>query len=235
MAKTARKNQSEEKGQSRALFLVSGGLLLGSVLCYFLVADFRQFVDEAIRILTSDDEAKIKEWVSGFGLWGPVFIVVAMVVQMFLFVIPSVVLMVVSTLAYGPLWGSLLSCLAVLIASSLAYYIGLHTGYALVERLIGKKAEEKVEHYIQKYGVWAIVLFRVSPFLSNDAISFVAGIGEMRYPKFILATAAGIIPLIAVIAYVGQDTETLEKSMLWVTGATVLGFAVYLIYRRTKK
>ena len=160
------------------------------------------------------------------------FIVVAMVVQMFLIVIPSVVLMVVSTLAYGPLWGSLLSCLAVLIASSLAYFIGLHAGNTLVKRLIGKKAEEKVEHYIQEYGAWAIVLFRVSPFLSNDAISFVAGIGEMRYPKFILATAVGIIPL---IAYVGQDTETLEKSMLWVTGATVLGFAAYVIYRRTKK
>ena len=57
----------------------------------------------------------------------------------------------------------------------------------------------------------------------------------MRYPKFILATAAGIIPLIAVIAYVGQDTETLEKSMLWVTGTTVLGFVGYVIYRRTKK
>ena len=44
MTKTARKNQSEEKGQSRVVFLVSGGLLLGGVLCYFLVADFRQFV-----------------------------------------------------------------------------------------------------------------------------------------------------------------------------------------------
>ena len=227
--------QSEQKGQSRVVFLVSGGLLLAAVLAYFLVADFQQFVDEAIRVLTSDDEAKIKEWVSGFGAWGPVFIVVAMVAQMFLIIIPSVVLMVVSTLAYGSLWGSLLSFLAVLIASSIAYYIGLHAGYALVERLIGKKAEEKVEHYIQEYGVWAIVLFRVSPFLSNDAISFVAGIGEMRYPKFILATAAGIIPLIAAIAYVGQDTETLEKSMLWVTGATVVGFGAYLIYRRVKK
>ncbi len=235
MPKTARKDQSEEKGQSRIVFLVSGGLLLGGVFGYFLVADFQQFVDEAFRILTSDDEAKIKEWVSGFGAWGPVFIVVAMVAQMFLIVIPSVVLMVVSTLAYGPLWGSLLSCLAVLIASSLAYFIGLHAGYALVARLIGKEAEEKVEHYIQEYGAWAIVLFRVSPFLSNDAISFVAGIGEMRYPKFILATAAGIIPLIAVIAYVGQDTETLEKSMLWVTGTTVLGFVAYLVYRRAKK
>ncbi len=235
MSDVPQQDQPEKKGQSQAVFLVSGGLLLGGVLCYFLVNDFRQFVDEAFRILTSDDEARIKEWVSDFGAWGPVFIVVAMIAQMFLIVIPSVVLMVVSTLAYGPLWGSLLSCLAVLIASSLAYFIGLHAGYALIARLIGKKAEEKVEHYIQEYGVWAIVLFRVSPFLSNDAISFVAGIGEMRYPKFILATAAGIIPLIAVIAYVGQDTETLEKSMLWVTGATVLGFAVYLIYRRTKK
>lgn len=235
MTKTARENQPKEKGQSRWVLLASGALLLGVVLAYFLIADFQRFADEAFRVLTSDDEAMIKEWVGNFGVWGPVFIAVAMVAQMFLIVIPSVVLMVVATLAYGPLWGSLLSGVSVLLASSVAYYIGLHAGYTLVERLIGKKAEEKVEHYIQKYGAWAIVLFRVSPFLSNDAISFVAGIGEMRYPKFILATATGIIPLILMIAYVGQDTETLEKSMVWVSALTALGFLAYIIYQRAKK
>ena len=231
-SQTEEDQQEASRDQSRWIFIISGALLGGGVLCYFIVPSFQQFVDEALRILTSDDQERIEQWVSGFGAAGPLFIVAAMVAQMFLIVIPSVVLMVVSTLAYGPLWGSLLSLVAVLVASSIAYYIGLHAGNAFVDKLIGQKAEEKVNGYIQQYGVWAIVLFRVSPFLSNDAISFVAGIGEMRYLKFIAATAAGILPLIGVIAYVGKDTDRLQTSMIWISVITAVGFAVYFVYKR---
>ena len=227
--------KQEQQRQSRLVLVVSGILLAGMLLSYFLIPGFQQFVDTAIEVLTSDDQERIKHWVADFGFWGPVFIIVAMVAQMFLIVIPTVVLMVVSTLAYGPLWGSLISLVAVLFASSIAYYIGLHAGHSLVDKLIGQKAEEKVNHYIQTYGAWAIVLFRVSPFLSNDAISFVAGIGEMRYPKFLGATTVGIVPLIAVIAYVGQDTQTLENSMLWLSAITAVGIAGYWGYRKMRR
>ncbi len=228
------KEKKESRSQSLLVFVISGTLLVGSLLSYLFIPEFQQFIDTAIQTLTSDDQEKIEQWVSDFGAWGPAFIILGMVAQMFLIVIPSVVLMVVSTLAYGPVWGSLLSCTAVLIASSIAYYIGVHTGNAFVDKLIGKKAEKKVNHYIQTYGVWAIVLFRVSPFLSNDAISFVAGIGKMRYLKFISATAAGIIPLVGVIAYVGKDTETLETGMIWISTATVLAFGIYFAYKRLR-
>ena len=221
-------------GQSRWVFIISGSLLAAGVLGYLFVPTFQQFVDQAIEILSSDDQERIKQWVSGFGAWGPAFVIVAMIAQMFLIVIPSVALMIVSTLAYGPVWGSLLSFVAVIVASSLAYYIGLHLGNTFVDRLIGEKAEEKVNDYVKQYGAWAIVLFRVSPFLSNDAISFVAGIGEMRYVKFIAATAGGIIPLIVVIAYVGKDTETLETSMVWIFATTAVAFAGYVGYKKMR-
>lgn len=227
--------QEEQRSQSRWVFIVSGGLLLSLVICYFTIDSFQQFVDEAIEVLTSDDQDQIKNWVSGFGFWGPVFIIGAMTAQMFLIVIPSVVLMVVSALAYGPWWGSLISYAAVALAATIAYFIGVHTNNVFIDKLIGEKNEKKVESYIQKYGVWAIVLFRLSPFLSNDAISFVAGIGQMRYLKFIIATSVGIIPLIAMIAYFGKDTDRLETGMIWTSVATLVGFIVYHVIEWKKK
>ncbi len=229
------KEHEEQGGQSVLIFVVSGGIILASVLCYFLIPDFKAFINDAISILSSDDEQRIEQWVSGFGAWGPAFIILAMVVQMFLIVIPSVVLMVVSTLAYGPWWGSVISYVAVAVASTIAYFIGLKAGQALIDELIGEKSEKKVAHYIQKYGAWAIMAFRVSPFLSNDAISFVAGLGKMGYPKFIGATTVGIIPLIVLIAVLGQDMGTLKTGMLWVSGFTVGAFLIYLFISERKK
>lgn len=226
------KEREDERSQSLIIFVISGIIILSLVLCYFFIPDFKSFVNKAIDILTSDNKERIRNWVSGFGFWGPVFIIGAMTAQMFLIVIPSVVLMVVSSLAYGPWWGSLISYVAVFVASSIAYYIGAHASNAFLDKIIGEKNKNKVEHYIQEYGAWAIVIFRVSPFLSNDAISFVAGLGQMRYLKFILATTAGILPLIAMIAYLGKDTRTLEKGMWWITGISIVAFIIYFFYRR---
>lgn len=226
--------QENRRSQSRWVIIISGGLLLGLVVAYFTVSGFQQFVDEAVEVLTSDDQERVENWVSDFGFWGPVFIIGAMTAQMFLIVVPSVVLMVVSSLAYGPWWGSVISYVAVAIAATIAYFIGVHANNVFIDKLIGEKNEKKVENYIQKYGAWAIVLFRLSPFLSNDAISFVAGIGHLRYLKFITATSVGIIPLIAMIAYLGKDTDRLETGMIWISAATLAGFVIYYLIKRKK-
>jgi len=227
--KSKLKEREEQRKQSVWVFVISGAVILALILSYFIIPSVQDFMTNAYEVLTSDDKQRIKDWVSGFGYWGPVIIVAAMVLQMFLIVIPSPLLMIVSTLAYGPWWGSVISFVAVLVAATIAYFIGYHASNAFVDKIIGQKSAEKVNKYIQKYGVWAVVLFRVSPFLSNDAISFVAGLGEMRYVKFITATTAGIIPLIAMIAFLGKNTDRLQNGMLWISGITILGFAIYFL------
>ncbi|MFP4503580.1 MAG: TVP38/TMEM64 family protein [Cyclobacteriaceae bacterium] len=229
------KQREEERKQSIWVFIVSGGIILAIILSYFLIPEVKVFLNQAFEVLTSDDTQLIEEWVSGFDFWGPLIIVAAMVAQMFLIVIPSPLLMIVSTLAYGPFWGSLISYVAVVVAATVAYFIGYHASNAFIDRLIGQKTTEKVNYYIQKYGAWAVVIFRVSPFLSNDAISFVAGLGEMKFVKFILATTAGIVPLIAMIGFLGENTERLKTGMLWVSVLTIVGFAIYFLIKRHQK
>jgi uncharacterized membrane protein YdjX (TVP38/TMEM64 family) len=51
--------------------------------------------------------------------------------------------------------------------------------------------------------------------LSNDAISFVAGLLRMGYWRFIAATLAGIAPLTIFIAIMGQSNDTLLQGLLW--------------------
>ncbi len=229
------KEREQQRRQSVWVFIISGSVILSLALSYFLIPDVQAFLTNAYDVLTSDNKQRIKKWVSGFGLWGPLVIIGAMIIQMFLIVVPSPLLMIVSTLAYGPWWGSLISLVAVLSAATIAHYIGYHASNAFVDRLIGKSSAQKINSYIQQYGVWAVVLFRVSPFLSNDGISFVAGLGEMKFTRFMLATIAGITPLIGMIAFLGKDTERLKNSMLWVSGATVLGFTLYFLIKRYRR
>lgn len=141
------------------------------VVCYFIFPSVNDFFNEAWNVLTSDDEARVKKWVEGFGWLGPVVIILTMIIQMFLIVIPTIFLMIVAILAYGPIWESIIIFIAVMVASSVGYIIGKYMGLTMIERLLGEKTTEKVLSFLKDYGFWAIVITRINPFLSNDAIS----------------------------------------------------------------
>ena len=214
--------------QSKTPLYISLLIFAGLILSYFLIPGVKQFFHEAWEVLTSDDQQRRRGWGDQFGFWGPAVIVAAMVVQMFLLVIPTPLLMVVSTLAYGSLWGTITILVAVFVASSVGYGIGAYLGAPVVTKLLGNKAEKKVESFIQDYGFWTVVVTRLSPFLSNDAVSFVGGLLRMGYWRFITATLIGILPLTLLIAYLGQNIDRLERGLVWGSVVSILLFALYV-------
>ena len=205
-------------------------LLAALVVLYWIWPDYRSFLQEAGTVLTSNDNDQIKAWVSQFGLWGPLIIIAAMIAQMFLIVLPSWGLMIVAVLAYGPVMGTLISILAVLAASSLGYLIGRFLSESALERLVGKKTLSKVEEQACEYGFWFVVIVRLAPFLSNDAISLIAGLIRMGYLRFMLATLLGITPLAAAIGYFGRDTSTLKTGLIWISAIALVAFAMKVLW-----
>ena len=154
---------------------------------------------------------------------------------MFLLVVPSPLVMVVSVLAYGPVWGSLISLAGIITASTLGYFIGKYLGPITVQKLIGHKTEIKIENYIEEYGFWTIIVARISPILSNDATSFVAGILKMGYFKFMGATLLGIIPLTILIAILGENIDRLKTGLIWVSVISFVALIGYIIYDKRKQ
>ncbi|UBZ06590.1 TVP38/TMEM64 family protein [Salegentibacter mishustinae] len=213
--------------KSKAPLIVSGIIIIGLVAAYFFIPGVRNFLTEAWTVLTSNDEERITNWVSDFGWMGPTMLILAMVAQMFLIVIPSVALMVVSILAYGPIFGSLIIFAAIFTASSVGYFIGRYFGPVIVEKLIGPSNKIKIEDFIEDYGFWAVIVTRINPFLSNDAISFVGGILKMGYWRFIGATLVGIAPLTIFIAIIGKSTDGLKTGLLW---GSLVSLAIFILY-----
>lgn len=227
--------QQANQSPSKWIYIGSGGLLLALVGSYFLIPAFHHFVNKTYQVLTSNDHQRISNYMKGFGFWGPAVVIFAMVVQMFLIVVPSWLLMIIAVLAYGQVWGVVLSVASVFIASTVGYFIGKLFSEATLYKLLGKKTEQKMKHYIDQYGFGAVLVFRLAPFLSNDAISFVGGMLRMSYWKFIGATLAGIIPLSILIAFFSENTKRLESGMLWIGGASLLLYAGYVFYEQKHK
>jgi len=83
------------------------------------------------------------------------------------------------------------------------YLIGRYLGKKVFSRFIKKKHMDKTEAYYKKYGDKTIVLARFVPIIRTIA-PFVAGVGEMPYPRFLSFSLIG--------------------SFLWVIIFTIAGF-----------
>ena len=222
---------------SRKLPLIISLLLLFLFfICYFFIPSFNDAIREALSVLTSGNEKTIRDWVSQFGMWGPVVIILAMVASMFLFVVPNLLLLIISSVSYGPLWGSVISIVAVFVSSTVAYLIGYWIGPAILKRILKDNTRVKLTELVKEYGVGAIILFRLSPILSNEAISFIPAFLRINYKKFILATLVGSIPVIAILAFTAGEGN-FKTVLIWLSIISLVVYIVYLIIdiRRKKK
>jgi len=218
---------------SKLPFIISISMLAVLGLCYWLIPSFQQGVKNLYELLTSEDQQRIREWVKQFGLGGPLILILMMVVQMFLFVVPNVLVMMVAITCYGPIWGSVISLLGVFASSSVGYMIGRLLGPSTVDKFVSKKTREKISDFIKTYGVPAIAITRLSS-LSNDSLSFVTGILKMKYYRYILATMGGITPLVVLLAIYGENGK-IEKALIWIAAISLVVLIAYIIIDKRKK
>ena len=204
-----------------------------AVACYFIIPSFQEFIKEAFDILTSDDKERISEWVAAFGMAGPIVLIAFMILQMFLFVVPNILLMIVAIICYGPVWGAIISLAGVFASSSVGYLIGKYLGPITVHKIISQTTEEKASTFLKDYGVMAIAITRLSS-LSNDSLSIVAGILKMKYHKYILATLTGITPLIVLLAIYGKNGKILN-ALIWIGAISLVLLIIYIVIDRRKK
>lgn len=218
-------------------FYLAGFIIICGILAYFTIDPFQDFVDHTIDILLSRDKKRTRQYFENFGIWGPVAIILFIILQMFLLFFPSWLPTIIAVLAYGFWQGVLISLTGTLIASAIGYYIGTQLNEPILKKLFGEKKIREMDFWINHYSFGTVVLFRISPFLSNDGISFLAGIVQMGFKKYMYATLIGIVPLTLAVGYFSKSIDTLKEGLHWVGGGGLVIYAIYIYldYKKRKK
>lgn len=215
------------------MLIISALIVVLLVGCYFLIPSFQNGINNAFIVLTSDDQDRIQEWVKQFKAWGPVVIILSMVAQMFALLIPNLILFIIAIVCYGPVWGPIICLTGVFLSSTIGYFIGKKLGPRAIDRFVSENTQKKIKVFVERYGVKAIFIARFSSF-SSDGISFVAGILEMSYRKYILSTLAGIIPLLVILALYGINGN-IERALIWIAALALAGLGLYIFLDRKKR
>lgn len=104
-------------------------------------------------------------------------------------------------------WNPVLVALAAAAGGTLGELSGYYAGYlgkkwAIPESIIGYS---RVEHWVKRYGMWAITFLAFQPVIPFDLGGLIAGTTKMPVRKFMLGLFLGKFPKYIILAYAGVD------------------------------
>ena len=192
---------------------------------YLFSGGFREAVDRAAGVLASGDIRAVRDYMLSYGAWAPVISASLMVLQALLAFLPSFLIAFANGLAFGFFWGAVLSVASAALAAGICFGISRALGRTPIETLVGKKNLGSADRWFARYGAYAILVARLVPVISFDAVSYAAGLTRMSFGKFLLATTAGMLPATLVYTYLGERAPQYVEALLLASGI-VLGTMV---------
>ena len=173
------------------------------VAVYFAVPTVRTYVDHAAAVLGSADVGAVVDFIRSYGAYAAGISFLLMVFSSVIAPLPAFLITFANAAIFGWWQGAILSWSSAMAGAALCFFIARALGRDAVEKYAGKGALASVEGYFQKYGRNTILVCRLLPFVSFDAVSYFAGLTSIGFWSFFLATGVGQLPATIVYSYVG--------------------------------
>lgn len=167
----------------------------------FLLWMFRESVAEILAWFGSREA--VTDSVKSAGLWGPAILFLLFVVQVFLAFIPGQALMVACGYVYGFWGGFLLSWISLAAGGEAAFLLARRYGRPFAERWVSPGVLTRWDKLAKGQGVTFYAISLVMPFVPNDAMCYVAGLGRISHPRFSLANLLGRGMACAITSWIG--------------------------------
>ena len=173
------------------------------------------------------DEEELEAFLARSG-WMYVLFVLLQFLQVVILPIPSAVTVVAGAALFGPLVGSLLSLLGIVLGSLVAFFVGRLAGQKVVAWLIGKDTLEKWLNKIKGKDKLLLSAMFLLPVFPDDVLCFVAGLSSMSVWLFV-----GVILVSRVLAIftTSYSISLIPFNTWWgILTWVVIGIAVVILF-----
>lgn len=181
---------------------------------------------------------KIRDFIQGFGFFGPVVFILIYTLRAVVLVIPVGVMSLAGGLAYGKWLGTLYILIGATGGSALSFLLARYLGREFIEKLgVFKKGRLKsFDEGVEKNGFKTILFVRLVPLFQYDAVNFGSGLSKMKFRDFVLGSFIGMAPGGFINALLGSSLDNIISVQFF----AALGFFILLmfipaIYKKVKK
>lgn len=110
-----------------------------------------------------------------------------------LVMVPVTLLIAVTGIVFGPVFGSLYAIGGTMLSAAVAYGIGHRLGRETVQKLLGARIN-RLSKRIAKRGILAVVVIRMLPVAPFTVVNMVAGASHIRFRDYMIGTLFGMLP-----------------------------------------
>ena len=212
-----------------------------AAILYLVVPSVNSWINHAASVLGSANVDAVIAYIRSFGPYAMAFSFFLMVFSSLIAPLPAFMITLSNAAIFGWWQGAILSWSSAMVGSALCFLLSRGLGRDVVERFAGKGALAGVEGYFEKYGTKTILVCRLLPFVSFDAVSSFAGLTPMKFWPFVLATGLGQTPATIVYSYVGGmltgGARIMMTGLLCLFALSILATIFKQLYteRQTKK
>lgn len=191
------------KKSRKKLRIVVLVLIAAFLAVYFFVPSVNSGINNAVAVISKLDTKVVIEYLRSYGKLAAVVSFCLMILQSIAAPIPAFLITLSNAAIFGWIYGAILSWSSAMVGASLCYFIARVLGRDIVEKLTGRGALESVDVFFERYGKYTILICRLLPFVSFDIVSYAAGLTNMGFWSFFIATGIGQLPATLVYSYVG--------------------------------
>ncbi len=184
-----------------------------------------------IRFLA--DQERVRAWIEGFGVWGPLALIALIIVQTVLSVSPVSLLAVAGAYVFGFWPGVLYAFIGLAIGSALCMILGRRFGRPLVDHLIDPKSVAIFDRFTEKRGPIFFFIIFVMPWVPDDLACYAIGLSRLSLKLMIILAAFGRMPSVIVQCWLAAYATELPPGVIVgvVAGGVLLGIAFYRFHR----
>lgn len=175
------------------------------LLIYFFIPSINTWINKSVAVLSSLSIEKVIEFLRSYGKTAAIVSFVLMVLAAVLAPIPQFLITLSNAAIFGWIGGAALSWTSAMAGAALCFFIAKYLGRDAVEKIVSKKVLDSSDAYFARYGEHTILVCRLLPFVSFDLISYAAGLTNMKFKSFFIATGIGQLPATLVYSYFGGN------------------------------
>jgi uncharacterized membrane protein YdjX (TVP38/TMEM64 family) len=175
--------------------------------------------------------ADIRTWVLSYGWLAPILYLILYTVRP-LVLFPASILSLTGGLAFGAVWGTVLTVIGATAGAVLSFMVARYMGKSIV-RMDWKGSFAKVQTQLEKRGLLYILLLRLIPLFPFDLISYVSGISKIQFRAFFVGTFFGIIPGTFAYNFLGSSfAEGKWPDILIAAAVFLMALLIPILFRK---
>jgi uncharacterized membrane protein YdjX (TVP38/TMEM64 family) len=174
-------------------------------------------------------EAEIRSW----GHWA-VAASIGLMVAHSLVPFPAEFVTFANGMLFGPVWGVAITWTGAMLGAALAFALARWFGRPFVDAVMNERHRDAVDRWARRQGTGVLLLSRLMPLISFNAINYAAGLTPISWWTFLWTTGIGILPITTLLVVTGDQVwNGSGDAWIYLVAVAAAGTLVwYLLARR---